>query len=81
MAIMNVELVTAEQSVYRGQADQVQVPSKKYGSMGILPGHQSLFAELNPGQVRIKESSHTSDFDIKGGFIFVDHNVIRILAD
>jgi F-type H+-transporting ATPase subunit epsilon len=81
MAVMNVELVTPKQSIYQGQADQVQVPSRKYGSMGILAGHQPLFAELDSGQVRIKVRNDTSDFQIKGGFIFVDHNQVRILAD
>jgi len=50
--------------------------------MGILPNHAPLLSELKPGPVRvIKQGGDEEIFYISGGFIEVQPNMVKILAD
>jgi len=84
---MQVLIATAEQEVYRGQANMVIAPSVS-GSLAILPGHTPLLAVLRPGEIRIdcpadQECSqcHTDYMAVFGGYLEVQPDTVTILAD
>ena len=45
---MNLEIITAERSVYEGEVDMVIAPGLD-GQLGILPRHAPLMTILKPG--------------------------------
>ena len=47
---MNLEIVTTEQTVFKGSVDYVSVNSVN-GRIGILPNHISLISELSRGRL------------------------------
>ena len=52
MATIKVDVVSAETSLYSGDAKFVVLPGES-GELGILPGHTPLISRIRPGLVRI----------------------------
>ena len=48
MATMQVDIVSAEEEIFSGEAEMVIAPSE-LGAVGIMPGHAQLLARLKPG--------------------------------
>lgn len=77
---LRVELVSADQSVWSGQAKMV-VAKTVEGEIGILPGHEPMLAILASGEVRVT----TPDGELltasaEDGFLSVEHDVITVVA-
>lgn len=81
MSSLTVTFVTADRTVWTGQAAQVVVPAAD-GSMGILPQMQPTLAILDHGKVRIiDESGSVTEREVSGGFVSVDQDVVTIGVD
>jgi len=52
---LHVDVVSAEESVYSGEAEFVVLPGES-GELGIYPQHTPLITRIKPGAVRIKPS-------------------------
>lgn len=78
--MLNLKIVTPEQIVYEGEADQVNVSTTR-GELGILPHHASLMAKLLPGELRIRKSGKTSYFAIGEGFLQIEDNKLTVMTD
>lgn len=78
--MLSLKIVTPEQIVYEGEADQVNVSTTK-GELGILPHHASLMAKLLPGELRIRKSGKTSFFAIGEGFLQIEDNKLTVMTD
>jgi len=79
---IHVDVVSAEESIYSGEAEFVVLPGVA-GELGIYPKHTPLLTQIKPGAVRIKvpgEAEETLVF-VQGGFLEVQPNVITVLAD
>jgi F-type H+-transporting ATPase subunit epsilon len=80
---LNVELVSAERLVWKGEAGFV-VARTLDGELGILPGHVSLLGVLAEGfTVRIKggEAGDGIEAAAHGGFLSVSDDNVTILAE
>ena len=78
---MNIEIITPEKSLFKGEATSVTVPSMQ-GPFTMLEHHAAIVAILEAGQVTIVEtSSERRVFDIKGGFCEQHQNEIIICAE
>ncbi len=78
---MLLQLVSPERVLVDEQVDEVQVPGLD-GYMGILPGHAPLLSELMAGGVlKYRTGSGESVFAVYGGFVEVQPDRVRILAD
>lgn len=78
---MLLQLVSPERLLVEEQVDEVQVPGLS-GYMGILPGHAPLLSELMPGGVlTYRSQAGEKVFAVYGGFVEVQPDRIRILAD
>jgi F-type H+-transporting ATPase subunit epsilon len=81
VSALQVTFVSADRTVWSGQASQVVVPAID-GSMGILPQMQPTLAILGSGIVRIYDrDGHTDERTVSGGFVSVDSDVVTIGVD
>ena len=79
---MHVSVISAERSVFDGEADAVVAPAYD-GLVGILPRHAPFMTLLGEGVVKISQSvteKVTTQLQVAGGFLQVASNVVRIVA-
>lgn len=77
---MQVDIVSAEGSLFSGKADMVFAQAAD-GEVGILPKHTQLLTQLKPGQVRVVSGDEEDSFFINSGVLEVQPSVVTILAD
>jgi F-type H+-transporting ATPase subunit epsilon len=81
MAVMPVEVVSAERRLWSGEAEMV-VARTVEGEIGILPGHAPLLAELADSVLRIIQPGGTEvAAAVHGGFLSVGVSGVSVLAD
>jgi len=77
---MRVSVISAERSVFDGEADAVVAPAYD-GLVGILPRHAPFMTLLGQGIVQIRQSGgNLTRLQVMGGFLQVASNVVRIVA-
>jgi len=82
MHTMHVDVVSAEESIFAGDAEFVVLPGEA-GELGIYPRHAALITRIKPGVVRIRvpgQSEEESVF-VAGGILEVQPHVVTVLAD
>jgi len=77
---MQVDIVSAEGSMFSGKADMVFAQAAD-GEVGILPKHTQLLSQLKPGQVRVISGDEEDLFFINSGIIEIQPEIVTILAD
>ena len=79
---IHVDVVSAEESVYSGEAEFVVLPGEA-GELGIYPRHTPLITRIRPGTVRIKPAGGGEEqlIFVAGGILEVQPKVITVLAD
>src|SRR5690349_19287685 len=77
---IHVDIVSAEGSIYSGDASMVFVPGKM-GDLGIAPRHAPLLTALRPGAVRVQTDEGEKAFYITGGILEVQPHLVSVLAD
>ncbi|MCU0953000.1 MAG: F0F1 ATP synthase subunit epsilon [Burkholderiaceae bacterium] len=82
MATIHVDVVSAEESIFAGEAEFVVLPGEA-GELGIFPKHTPLITRIRPGVVRIKQSGKADEDQVfvAGGLLEVQPNVVTVLAD
>ena len=81
MALMQVELVSAERRLWSGEAEMV-VARTVDGEIGILPGHAPLLGQLVTGTVRILRPGEDEVVAaVHGGFLSVTDQGVTVLAE
>lgn len=82
MATIHVDVVSAEESIFAGEAEFVVLPGEA-GELGIFPKHTPLITRIKPGVVRIKQSGKADEDQVfvAGGLLEVQPNVVTVLAD
>ncbi|EHP43557.1 F0F1 ATP synthase subunit epsilon [Cupriavidus basilensis OR16] len=81
MATILVDVVSAESSIFSGQAKFVALPGES-GELGILPGHTPLITRIQPGAVRIEKADGSEEFVfVAGGILEVQPKHVTVLAD
>lgn len=78
---IHVDIVSAEQAIYSGDADMVIAPGEG-GELGILPEHTPLLTRIRPGTVRIQKSGSPEEvIYVSGGMMEVQPERVTVLAD
>jgi F-type H+-transporting ATPase subunit epsilon len=81
MATLHVNIVSAEQSIFEGEAQMVIAPGES-GELGILPQHAPLLTRIKPGTVKVKMADgHEELVYVSGGILEVQPKALTILAD
>lgn len=77
---MRVSVISAERSVFEGEADSVVVPTYD-GLVGILPRHAPFMTLLGKGIATISGSGGgVTRLQVAGGVLQVARDVVRIVA-
>jgi F-type H+-transporting ATPase subunit epsilon len=79
---IQVEVVSAEESVYSGEAAFVVLPGES-GELGIYPRHTPLITRIKPGAIRIQPSGGGEEqlIFVAGGILEVQPAMVTVLAD
>ena len=81
MSTIHVDVVSAEESIFSGEAKFVALPGEA-GELGILPGHIPLITRIKPGAVRIEKADGGEEFVfVAGGILEVQPDAITVLSD
>ncbi len=80
MATIHVDVVSAEQEIFSGDAKFVALPGEA-GELGILPGHTPLITRIKPGAVRIETEAGEEFVFVAGGILEVQPKHVTVLAD
>jgi F-type H+-transporting ATPase subunit epsilon len=82
MATLHVDVVSAQQSIFSGEATFVALPGEA-GELGILPRHTPLITRIKPGAVRIKRADNGEEefVFVAGGILEVQPGTVTVLAD
>ena|SRR5690349_10086199 len=80
-ATLHIDVVSAEESIYSGEARFVVLPGEA-GELGIYPRHTPLITRIKPGAVRIQTAEGNEELIfVAGGILEVQPRVITVLAD
>lgn len=77
--MLHLNIITPDRITFSDDVTMVTVPGTE-GEMGILPRHQSIFAQLTEGEIKIQQGSKEEYLAIGGGFIEVHNNTVDILV-
>ena len=82
MSTMKVDVVSAEASIFEGEAEFVALPGEA-GELGIYPSHTPLITRITAGAVRIKLVGQAEEefVFVAGGILEVQPNRVTVLAD
>jgi F-type H+-transporting ATPase subunit epsilon len=81
MSTIHVDVVSAEESIFSGEATFVALPGEM-GELGIKPRHTPLITRVKPGAVRVEKADGTEEFIfIAGGILEVQPSGVTVLAD
>ena len=79
---LHVDIVSAEQQIYSGEASMVIAPGEA-GELGILPEHMPLLTRIKPGTVRVIPAGEGEEevIYVSGGMMEVQPDGVTVLAD
>ncbi len=82
MSVMQVEVVSSEQSIYEGEATFAVIPTVN-GELGIYPRHEPIMSLVRPGVLRLTVPNQQEEVmvAIAGGVLEVRPHKITVLAD
>lgn len=81
-ATIHVDVVSAEASIFSGEAEFVVLPGE-VGELGIYPRHTPLITRIRPGTVEITLAGGGEKqlIFVAGGILEIQPRVITVLAD
>jgi F-type H+-transporting ATPase subunit epsilon len=81
MSTILVDVVSAEESIFSGEARFVALPGEA-GELGIYPRHTPLITRIRPGAVRIEKTDGSEEFVfVAGGVLEVQPDHVTVLSD
>ena len=82
MATIHVDVVSAEEQIFSGEASFVALPGEN-GELGIMPRHTPLITRIKPGAVRIRRADNNEEefVFVAGGILEVQPDRVTVLAD
>ncbi len=81
MSTIRVDVVSAEESIFSGEARFVALPGEA-GELGIYPRHTPLITRIKAGSVRIEKTDGSEEFVfVAGGILEVQPDLVTVLSD
>ena len=81
MNTIHVDVVSAEESIFSGEARFVALPGES-GELGVYPRHTPLITRIRPGSVRIEMADGSEEFVfVAGGILEVQPDRVTVLSD
>lgn len=81
-ATMHVDVVSAEQQLYSGEAEFITAPAEM-GEVGVYPHHAPLLTRMKPGTVKIRVPNQAAEevIYVSGGILEIQPGSITVLSD
>lgn len=79
MALL-LEIVTPEGTTFSGDVESVVLPGTQ-GEFGVLPGHEHLITDIEPGELEILQGGKRSWLAVGGGFVEIRNDRVAVLTD
>ena len=81
MNTIHVDVVSAEESIFSGEARFVALPGEA-GELGVYPRHTPLITRIKPGSVRIEMADGSEEFVfVAGGILEVQPDCVTVMSD
>ena len=81
MATLHVDVVSAEEAIFTGEAKFVVLPGES-GELGILPGHTPQISRIRPGTLKIvMDDGREEHIFVAGGILEVQPGKVTVLSD
>ena len=80
MSVIHVDVVSATEVIYSGEASCVFAPATM-GEIGVYPQHLPLSSTLNPGEVRVETENGVESIYVSGGIVEVQPHTVTIFSD
>jgi F-type H+-transporting ATPase subunit epsilon len=81
MNTIHVDVVSAEESIFSGEARFVALPGES-GELGIYPRHTPLITRVKAGSVRIEMVDGSEEFVfVAGGILEIQPDCVTVLSD
>jgi F-type H+-transporting ATPase subunit epsilon len=81
MNTIRVDVVSAEELIFSGEATFVALPGE-VGELGIYPRHTPLISRIRAGSVRIRKPNGEEEFVfVAGGILEVQPDSVTVLSD
>ena len=81
MKTIHVDVVSAEESIFSGEARFISLPGET-GELGVYPRHTPLITRIKPGSVRIEMADGSEEFVfVAGGILEVQPDCVTVLSD
>jgi F-type H+-transporting ATPase subunit epsilon len=77
---MNLEIITPDKTIFKGEADLVQMPGID-GSFEVLNNHAPMISALSKGKIKVGHGKSQVFYEINGGVMEVLDNKVLILAE
>jgi F-type H+-transporting ATPase subunit epsilon len=77
---MRVTIIAPDRSVYDGDADSLVAPAYD-GLVGIKPRHAPFMTLLGEGPLTVTVGETTHAFRVRGGFLQVVRDTVRVVAE
>ena len=78
---VHCDIVSAEGEIFSGLVEMV-IAHGALGDLGIALGHAPMITNLKPGPIRlVKQGGEEEVYYISGGFLEVQPNMVKVLAD
>jgi len=77
---MRVTVISPDGSIFDGEAESLRAPAYD-GQVGILPHHAPLMTLLGEGTLLVRAAGGERSIDVRGGFLQVVGNVVRVVAE
>ncbi|HET7599075.1 MAG TPA: ATP synthase F1 subunit epsilon [Gemmatimonadales bacterium] len=77
---MRVTVISPDAAIFDGDAEAVTAPAYD-GEVGILPHHAPFMTLLGRGVLSIRHAAEVSRFAVRGGFLQVVGDRVRVVAE
>jgi F-type H+-transporting ATPase subunit epsilon len=77
---VHVSVIAPDRAVFDGEGDSVVVPAYD-GLVGIKPRHAPFMTLLGEGNLKVTSDGKTHSFPVKGGFLQVANDTVRVVAE
>ena len=77
---MKLSLVTPEKKTFEGDIDQVTILTSQ-GNITVLPNHMSVVAQLEPGELIVKQGNKETNIASGYGFAQITGKQVSVLTE
>lgn len=74
---MTLRIISSDDTIFEGAVESVTLPGT-VGSFTVLKNHASLVSTLTAGIIAYSSTQGDGSFDISGGVVDVDNNIVSV---